>query len=231
MPTVAALHLQRVRGVGIVSAMAHMALDRRLLGDVDGLRFWKLLGTGRGTTFRTRDADPTTWGLFTVWDDHDALRRFEAGHRVARSWERRASQQWSVHLRPLRWRGAWGGREPFGPSVAAGAAGEGPVAALTRARIRPSQWAAFRAAVPPAARAVSEAPGLQCAVGIGEAPIGLQATFSLWRSAADLDRYAYGGDAHRAVIRATRTRAWYSEEMFTRFAVLEQRGAIDGLVR
>jgi hypothetical protein len=70
------------------------------------------------------------------------------------------------------------------------------------------------------------APGLIAAIGIGEAPIGLQGTFSLWESASAIREFAYKGAAHQKAIADTSTYNWYSEELFARFAVLDQRGTI-----
>ena len=70
------------------------------------------------------------------------------------------------------------------------------------------------------------APGLVAAIGIGEAPIGLQGTFSLWDSAAAIRDFAYKGAAHQKAIADTSAYNWYSEELFVRFAVREVRGTL-----
>ena len=100
---------------------------------------------------------------------------------------------------------------------------------MTRARIRLGRWRSFSRAVPDVAKASLDAPGRRFAIGIGEAPVGLQATFSVWDCAGSLDAFAYGGDAHRSVIRRTRTDGWYREELFSRFAVLGTHGSVDGI--
>jgi hypothetical protein len=64
-------------------------------------------------------------------------------------------------------------------------------------------------------------PGVRFALGIGEAPIGLQGTLSVWRDSGALQEFAYSGPAHRAVIARTPIERWYAEELFARFAVLE----------
>jgi hypothetical protein len=61
-------------------------------------------------------------------------------------------------------------------------------------------------------------------MGIGEAPIGLQGTLSVWEDAASIRAFAYQGRAHAEVIEATVRENWYQEELFARFALLEQRG-------
>ena len=71
-------------------------------------------------------------------------------------------------------------------------------------------------------------PGMRLAVGIGEAPVGLQGTFSLWESASALTDFAHRGPAHREAIRRTAEIGWYAEELFARFAVVSIEGTYDG---
>ena len=82
----------------------------------------------------------------------------------------------------------------------------------------------FWKAVPPVTISLHQSPGLINAIGIGEAPIGLQGTFSLWESASHLREFAYKGQAHTQAIKATEENKWYSEELFSRFAVIQERG-------
>jgi hypothetical protein len=81
--------------------------------------------------------------------------------------------------------------------------------------------------VPPVSADLQAAPGLTFAIGIGEAPIGLQGTFSIWESHAALNEFAYRRAAHRAAIRRTAIEKWYVEEFFARLQVL----SIDGQLR
>jgi hypothetical protein len=86
----------------------------------------------------------------------------------------------------------------------------------------------FWRAVPPVAEALTRAEGLRFARGIGEAPVGLQATFSVWDELDASAAFAYGTPEHRAVIARTTETGWYAEQLFARFAVLDAHGLVDG---
>jgi heme-degrading monooxygenase HmoA len=75
---------------------------------------------------------------------------------------------------------------------------------------------------------VNATPGLRYTVGIGEAPVGLQATFSLWESESAMTSFAYRGDPHREAMRRTLETGWYAEELFARFRIVESSGTING---
>lgn len=225
VPELVTLHLWRVPRRAVPAAVVRMATERRPVRSQPGVRFAKLLGTGDGRTFTVRDSDPRRWGLLAAWTDRAAARAFERSRTVAR-WGRLAEEAWRVELRPLSARGRWSGREPFG--APRGGRWDGPVAAVTRARLAVTRSAIFWRAVPPVSRDLAGRPGLRLAVGIGEAPVGLQGTFSLWESAAALREFAYGGAAHRAVVERTERERWYAEELFARFAVEAAAGSVDG---
>jgi hypothetical protein len=105
---------------------------------------------------------------------------------------------------------------------------DGPVAAVTRARLVPRRAAAFWRAVPPVSADLHAGPGLRLAVGIGEAPVGLQGTFSVWDDAAALNDFAYRRSPHVAVVERTAREQWYAEELFARCALLGAEGTVDG---
>jgi spheroidene monooxygenase len=102
-----------------------------------------------------------------------------------------------------------------------------PVAALTRAAIRPRHLAAFWRHSPPAEADLAGAPGCRLAVGLGEAPLVRQATFSLWDDTAAMDAYARHG-AHQRAIRASYQGGYFSEWMFVRFVPVALRGQWHG---
>ena len=233
MSPVCSVHIHRVGGWGVFRAVFHMGADRFALRRMRGLRFWKLLGTGSGDTFGVRDADLFHWALFCVWDSEAERDRFESSD-LARSWAQFSRATWSATLAPLAWKGSWSGVDPFAgfdPIESATSADEPVIAAVTRARVRPRQWRSFWCAVPAVAASMRETPGLIYRVGIGEAPLGLQGTFSLWESNESINTFAYKTRAHTDVIRETHRSGWYAEELFARFVVLSSKGTLNGLDR
>ncbi|MDR6175406.1 heme-degrading monooxygenase HmoA [Nocardioides zeae] len=213
----------------VLPALGRMATGGPRLRRTPGLRFAKLLGTGSARTFTPRDADPHHWALLTVWDDRAAAAA-AAGSPVLRSWSRASHEELRVAMSPLRSWGRWSRREPFEPVAPVGTApvGTGLVASITRARLRPTRALSFWRAVPPVVEDLAATPGLRLALGIGEAPIGLQGTFSLWDSDAALRAFAHGSAAHRSAVRRTEPERWYAEELFARLAVLDVEGTYEG---
>jgi hypothetical protein len=224
-PALVTLDLWGVPAARVPSAILRMALDRRPVRRAAGLGFAKLLGTGHGRTFTLRDADPLHWGLLATWASAADAAAFEQSATIA-GWTRISGERLRVTMRPLASRGRWSRREPFGRPRPA--AHDGPVAAITRARVAARKAVAFWRAVPPVSADLRSSPGLRLAVGVGEAPLGLQGTFSLWESAAALREFAYRRTPHVEAIRRTTAEQWYAEELFARFAVLDVEGTFGG---
>ena len=206
-----------------------MVRHRAPLRRVPGLRFARLLGTGHGHSFTPGDADPRHWALLAAWDSAQQAATFDRDALVSQ-WDAHSEERWRVRLTPVSSVGSWSGATPFGSrrvTTAARVAGA-PCAVLTRARLTPRKAAAFWRATPPVAAAVAAAPGLRFARGIGEAPVGLQATFSVWDDPAAASAFAYDCPAHRAVVDRTGPEGWYAEQLFARFAVIDASGEVNG---
>jgi heme-degrading monooxygenase HmoA len=267
LPTgVASFHLVREPLWRAPVALARLGTDRLRLHGTPGLRFARLLGTGRGAT--AMGADLARTAIFAVWEDAAALAAFEDGWFAARRAQVRAGggEVYGVSLALRSGHGRWGGRDVLadlrrprlsvGPETAAEAAAVevqpgdsggppargavasrrrgspaplrgGPVVVLTRATVRPSRWHRFRGSRPSVSDELASARGLLAAVSIGEAPVGLQATFSIWSDAAAVAAFARSPE-HRAVVRRTREEGWYGEELFARFTPLGSTGTWDG---
>ena len=220
------LHAWRIPKAGVPRALWRVARDRRLLRAAPGVRFAKLLGTARGHTFGPTRADLTRWAALLVWDDATAAATFDQT-MAARAWRALATAYCRIDCQPLHCRGSWAGQEPFGAGAyQAQPRPEGPVLALTRARLRLTRAAAFWRAITPVAMAVTDAPGLVAAFGIGEAPVGWQGTLTLWQRPRDLVEFVRRPQ-HRRVVEQTPTMRWYAEELFARFAVLTVSGDRD----
>lgn len=227
VPALVTLDVWGVANREVPAALARMALDRPALRRTRGLGFAKLMGTGSGETFTLRDADLRHWALLTTWESPEARARFDTSPLVA-GWHRRAEEHWRADLEPVSAKGQWSGRVPFGDPTPRRDRRPGPVAALTRARLVPRRAATFWRAVPPVSADLRTAPGLGFALGIGEAPLGLQGTFSVWDDAAALRAFAYDSPAHQQAIADTARLGWYAEELFARFRVLATSGTYRG---
>jgi spheroidene monooxygenase len=184
----------------------------RALRGTPGLRFAKVLGSGHEGGFGLKPS-ASRGGLFCLFDDDVQARAFVDSSPTVAEYRRHAREFCSVLLRPYASRGSWDG-VPLPASATPPASG--PVAALTRASIRPLRAASFWRMAPAAQRSVEEAPGCRLGVGLGEAPLLRQATFSIWDDAAAMDAYAHHG-AHLAAIRASAQGRHFSESMFVRF--------------
>jgi heme-degrading monooxygenase HmoA len=224
---IASFHLVREPALRAPVALARLGTDRLRLRGTAGLHVARLLGTGRGSS-TAPGADLARTALFAVWDSPAALDAFEAGPLGARMRRTRdrGGEVYAVRLALVSGHGRWGGRDVLAGLEQRGA-GDGPLAVLTRAVVRPRAWRRFAGVGPAVSDEVGGAPGLLAVVGVGEAPFGLQATFSLWRDTAAMRAFARA-DEHRAVVRRTRREGWYGEELFARFSPVASAGTWDG---
>ena len=202
-------------------AIVFMAINKIQLKRLPGISFVKMLGTGKGESFTPKDADPTRWGILVTVSENQISNLDKSF--VIRSWQKICKKEYRVILKPISSHGFWSRKQPFSVENFDWSA---KIAAVTRARIVWRKNVIFWRAVPPVTESLHQSPGLLNAIGIGEAPIGLQGTFSVWKDAASLRDFAYKGRAHSEAIKATSAQQWYSEELFARFAVIEERGLL-----
>jgi hypothetical protein len=222
VPQVVVAYFWTIKKSDLPFAFFSMARDRGRLRRSKGVNFAKMLGTGTGENFTPSDADLTRWGALVVINE-SALESIDS-LAVVRSWNKRALHEVRLVLDPISAHGLWSGLNPFDWSVTPAA--DAQIVAVTRARIKWLQNFRFWKAVPPVSADLHQSPGLIAAIGIGEAPIGLQGTFSLWENGKALRDFAYKGQAHQRAIEATARYNWYAEELFSRFAVRHVRGQL-----
>ena len=216
---VTVIYFWKIKSSKVGFALLRMALDRGALRRAKGVRFAKMLGTGKGETFTPRDADANRWGALIVIDGAN-LEMLDNSKLINR-WRANSISEVRYLLDPISSHGLWAKVNPFAYATSQT---DGEVIAITRARIKWFQNFRFWRAVPPVTQSLHSSPGLINTIGIGEAPIGLQGTFSHWRTGADLRNFAYKGAAHQDAIAATERHQWYAEELFARFAVRDIRG-------
>jgi len=223
---VVVLLLARLRASAIAWGWWRIASGERLLRSEPGYRFGRALGSGRGGGFSLRPGLAYS-ACFVVFADENSADRFIGRSATVQAYRRRAIECCVLKLRATSCRGSWGGRSI---AVTANTPESGPVAALTRASIRPSRARAFWKWSPPSEASLARSEGCELAVGLGEAPVLRQATFSLWRDQADMDAYARSG-AHLSAIKAFHGGDFCSESMFVRFVPLAIQGHWGGMAR
>ena len=201
-----------------------MGLARRAIARIPGLSFWKLLGSGTGEGF-TPVPNTGVYAVLCAWSDADAARDGLAAP-IFQTYARHAAEVCTLHLAPLTSRGKWSGQSPFRP-LSQGA-GTGPLAALTRATVRPRNLLRFWRRVPDISRRIGDNTDVRFKIGVGEVPFLHQVTFSIWPDAESMARFARTSGPHAAAIRAVRDGDWFAEELYARFSVTEVSGLWQG---
>lgn len=202
----------------VLSQMGAARLDFRAMPEA---RFWKLCGSGIGEGF-TPIPNTAVWAILVVWDDEETARRNVEAAPVFQRWRRNATESWTVFSVPTTSRGAWSRRAPF---VASGDPGDGPLAILTRATIRPFALRGFWGHEPAVSQAIGRDPNVLFKIGIGEVPWLHQVTFSIWPNLESMTQFARAnGGAHAKAIQAVRDGGWFSEELYARFRVTGTMG-------
>lgn len=220
---VAVLLLVELSAGALLWGWSRVVLGALPLRKVPGLRFAKALGSGHRGGFGLRPS-LRRQGLFALFDSEASADAFIDASPLVQAYRAHAAELCIAKLRATSSRGSWSGQ---GIDVTAAPASSGLVASLTRASIRPHKVLAFWRRSPGAEIALAQAKGCLLAMGLGEAPLLRQATFSVWQCQAAMDAYARSG-AHLAAIRAAQGQGHFSESMFVRFALLQLSGRWNG---
>lgn len=202
-----------------------MGLARRALARTPDIGFWKLCGSGTGEGF-TPVPNTAVYAILATWPDLATAKARTADAPVFARYRARANETWTLFLSPVSAWGAWAGAAPF---VADGKPDPGePVAALTRATVKPAVAAQFWRRVPGISQVIGADPNVLFKIGIGEVPLLHQITFSVWPDTASMAAFARADGPHARAIRAVREGGWFSEELYARFRVTGVRGTWHG---
>jgi hypothetical protein len=195
-----------------------MALFRLPLYFNKRIKFFKLMGSGKNGSFDIHP-DLNQWALL-----------FTAGNRYVKApaffyayWKFFHCDIKEFLLQPISGHGLWDKQKVFG-DLPRQTDHNGVIAVLTRATIRLDRLKNFWRNVDSVASKMRGAKGLIISYGIGEMPWVKQATFSIWEDKNAMKDFAYNIQQHVDVIQRTRAEAWYKEEMFVRFRILDVKG-------
>jgi heme-degrading monooxygenase HmoA len=205
-----------------------MALFRLPLWLNKNISFFKLMGSGKNGTF-DKTPDLQQWAILTVQTDVSKNMKQLYGSFITKWLSLFNCETFTLLLEPIEGHGTWDGKKVFG-DLPAKSAYEGQIAVLTRATIRINKLKYFWQNVAAVADKMATAKGFITSFGIGEMPWIKQATFSIWQSKDDMKNFAYNMKEHSQVIQKTRQQKWYSEDMFTRFKIIQHWGTLNGIV-
>lgn len=202
------------------NAFARMGFPPLKNSKVPGLQFWKALGSGGDNGFSLKP-DFSVYALLTVFENEKSAKAFCESNIMA-VYRKEAVLHSHIFMHNIHAHGKWSGKEPF--KSEASLTESKPVCVITRATIKPFLAPRFWKYVPVVSAAIENFEGLIYSKGIGEWPVFMQATFSVWESVDAMKAYAYENKHHSEMVRKTRELAWYKEELFSRFHPFEQSG-------
>ena len=206
-------------------AFKQMQLGHDQLKNIDGLSFYKILGSGAKNGF---SAIPNfgTYILLCIWDSESQAEKFFAENNFFKEYMERSSEHMTVFMHSAEVHGSWDERQPFQKN--AELAMDKPIIVLTRARIRFRKLLSFWSRVGSVSQSRDGYEGLVLSIGVGEWPLIQQATISIWKTQQEMMEYAYKNPKHREVVALTRKLTWYKEEMFARFVPYKFVGVWEG---
>lgn len=188
---------------------AHRSMQR-----VEGLEFYKLMGTGKAA-FNPMP-DWSVYGILQIWENEEQANIFFSDNSLYKKYKSKSQEHWVLYLKNRVARGEWNGKNPFQRSKNIDK--DIPlIVALTRATIKTKLLSTFWKYVPKSQTRLMTNEGLLYTKGVGEVPFKQMATFSLWKDENSLNEFAYRTKGHVGAIGKTRELNWYHEELFARF--------------
>ena len=205
-------------------AFAMMGFARLHFARLSSLRFWKLCGSGTGEGFTPRP-NTSVYAVLCVWPDQAIAEKSLENAGIFARYQHMSAENWTIFLGTTSVRGRWSGTRPF---EADHTFSGGPIAALTRATIKPSILMKFWDRVPAISDVIGTNEDVMFKIGIGEVPFLHQITFSIWPDVKSMAAFARQDGPHAKAIQAVRDGLWFKEELYARFNVLTTKGSWNG---
>ena len=201
-----------------------MYFAKSILKKTPGLKFYKLLGTGAGAGF-SLFPDFSTYSILCVWDDSKSANDFINNSEHSIKISKKAFSRNDYFLKPIKSHGKWDGINPFNVNDSKFDKNKS-VAIITRATLNFTKLIEFWNSVPKASNAIKNAKGVLWFKGIGELPFIQQATFSIWENLESITNFAYKDLNHSDIVKKTKKRKWYKEDLFSRFVIIDKKTKI-----
>ena len=206
-------------------AFTQMQLGISRLDQVNGLEFFKLMGSGSGNGFSILP-NFSTYVLLCVWESEAHAVDFFEKNAFFKEYQANSDEQFNVFASAAVSHGYWEGKQPFNTTEELDK--DSPVMVLTRGSIKKSKLISFWRRVNRVSQNLSQYEGSLMSIGVGEWPLIQQATLSLWKSKDEMMHFAYKNEKHQRVIKLTRKLNWYQEELFARFKPYKFEGRWNG---
>jgi len=204
-----------------------MQFAHKHFSKVDGLEFYKLMGSGKGDGFNPWP-DWSTYAVLTIWKNEKAADAFIKNSELYKKYSTKAKEVFTIYLYNTKSHGEWSGKNPFRSAKDYDLTHE-KICVITRATIKKSKLRTFWKYVPTSSKPLEGNTDLLYTKGIGEVPVIQMATFSVWKNEEAVKAFAYKSRAHAKAVKMTRDLKWYSEELFARFRPFKSEGTWSGL--
>jgi spheroidene monooxygenase len=97
----------KYRGLNKIWGMMQMFLSRSPMRKMEGMQFFKPLGTGGGAGYSIWP-DFSVYGMLAVWESHEQANAYLESH-LFRRFTQRSVEQYTIFLKPISSRGSWSG--------------------------------------------------------------------------------------------------------------------------
>ena len=200
-------------------AFKQMVESKKYFLNNKDLTFYKMLGTGGKGGFVYPDFN--VYSLLCVWKKSDLINDFIENSDHAKEIKKKAKKRVDYIMEPIFSNGLWDNIKPFKVNSSKKTNKNNKIGVITRGKIKLSKQIEFWLNVSSASDSIKSANGVEFYKGIGELPLLSQATFSVWKNHKAISDFAYKNKAHSDIIKKTRERKWYSEDLFARFEIID----------